>query len=111
MWLWSCSWRGRHASPGCDRPTDVASSEHGTVSAVPPVSAVARAWASTTPPRVKFTTGRPKPGLAKPCPATENAAGGVEIGRAPCRERVKHTVHGGASETESGLLPTDWQEA
>ena len=75
---------------------------------MPPVRAVARAWASTTPPRVKFTTGSPKPALAKPCPATENAAGGVarsmELGVIP----VTHRVHGRVSVTVSGVLPTSW---
>src|SRR2546427_291598 len=38
----------------------------GTVSVVPLVSAVARACASSVVPRMKFTTGRPKPRFVKP---------------------------------------------
>src|SRR5437879_12404920 len=77
---------------------------------MPPVRAVARAWASTTPPRVKFTAGRPKPALAKPCPATENAAGGVarsmELGAIP----VTHRVHGRVS-VKIGRAPCREREA
>src|SRR5438128_8612155 len=47
-----------------------------TVSEVLPVSAVALACASNVPPRVKFTTGRPKPMLSKRWPAIENVSGG-----------------------------------
>src|SRR5262249_9920864 len=51
---------------------------NGTVRLVPPVIAVARAWARTVPPRVKFTTGRPKPWFTKPLPATVKLVGGAE---------------------------------
>ena len=47
------------------------------MSAVPPVRAVARAWASTTPPRVKFTAGRPKPRFPKISPVIMKVAGGL----------------------------------
>src|SRR5262245_65652926 len=50
---------------------------NGTVRLVPPIIAVARAWARTVPPRVKFTTGRPKPWFTKPLPATVKLVGGV----------------------------------
>ncbi len=49
----------------------------GTVSVVLPVMAVARAWARTVVPRVKFTTGRPKPRFAKPLPLMVKPGGGV----------------------------------
>ena len=49
---------------------------NGTVSDVG-VIAVARAWARTTPFRVKFTIGSPKPRFANPLPVTVNVAGGV----------------------------------
>src|SRR5437867_2264051 len=49
---------------------------YGTVRVVP-VSAVARACAISTLPRMKFTTGRPKPRFAKPLPAIVKLAGGV----------------------------------
>src|SRR5215813_13282202 len=51
---------------------------NGTVRLVPPVIAVARAWARTVLPRVKFTTGRPKPWFTKPLPATVKLVGGAE---------------------------------
>ena len=79
---------------------------NGTVSEVLSVSAVARAWPSNTPARVKFTTGRPKPRLSKPWPAIENVAGGlarsIELGVIP----VTHSAHGRLSSTVSGTLPT-----
>src|SRR5262249_56178639 len=55
----------------------VAAVGNGTVSVVLPVMAVARAWASTVVPRVKFTTGRPKPWFAKPLPVMVKLVGGV----------------------------------
>ena len=79
---------------------------NGTVSEVLLVSAVARAWPSNTPARVKFTTGRPKPLLSKPWPAIENEAGGlarsIELGVMP----VTHSAQGRESVTVSGVLPT-----
>jgi len=60
----------------------VADVGNGTVNVVLPVSAVARACASKVEPRMKFTTGRPKPTLAKPLPVMVKLAGGIasEIG-------------------------------
>src|SRR5207237_1138545 len=93
-------------SPGCAPPRLVASVGNGTVSIVAERRVGAGAWASTTPPRAKFTTGRPEPVLAKPCPATENATGGVarsiELGVMP----VTHSVHGRVSVTVSVALTT-----
>ena len=54
----------------------VAAVGNGTVSVVLPVIAVARAWPSTALPRAKFTTGRPKPWLAKPLPVIVKVVGG-----------------------------------
>ena len=49
---------------------------NGTVSVVDVIT-VARACASTTPFRVKFAIGSPKPRFANPMPVTVNVAGGV----------------------------------
>src|SRR5262245_12056852 len=56
--------------------TAVACVGNGTVRVVFPVSAVARAWAIKVVPRMKFTTGRPKPRFAKPLPVVGKLAGG-----------------------------------
>src|SRR5439155_884204 len=49
---------------------------NGTVSVVPPpVSAVARTCPNSTPLRVKFTTGKPKPASAKPPPVSVKLSG------------------------------------
>jgi hypothetical protein len=50
---------------------------NGTVKVVLPVSAVACACAIKVVPRMKFTTGRPKPTFAKPLPVIVKLAGGV----------------------------------
>src|SRR5262245_35054990 len=63
--------------PGRFGAMAVAAVGSGTVSVVLPVMAVARAWASTVVPRVKFTTGRPKPWFAKPLPVMVKLVGGV----------------------------------
>src|SRR5215470_3579864 len=65
-------------SPGRFGAMAVAAVGNSTVSVVLPVMAVARAWASTVLPRVKFTTGRPKPWFAKPLPVMVKLVGGVE---------------------------------
>src|SRR5207253_2895147 len=72
----------------------VAAVGKGTVSVVLPVRAVARAWARTVVPRVKFTTGRPKPRFAKPLPVTVKPAGGA----------ARSTVRGAMLATP-GLVP------
>src|SRR5205823_2022467 len=78
---------------------------NGTVRVVLPVSAVARACARSIPPRVKFTTGSPKPPLVKPCPTIENDVGAlarsIELGVIP----VTHRAHGGEPVTVSGTPP------
>src|SRR5262249_57472594 len=60
---------------------------NGTVNVVPPVSAVARACAIKVVPRMKFTTGRPKPRSANPEPVIVKLAGGdarsIELGLIP----------------------------
>src|SRR5882724_2672555 len=93
-------------SPGSGPDRLVAFVGNGTVRVVLPVSAVARACASSIPPRVKFTTGSPKPPLAKPCPAIVNGAGGlarsIGLGVIP----VTHRGHGRESVTVSGPPPT-----
>src|SRR2546430_157048 len=49
---------------------------NGTVRVVPPpVRAVARTCPSSTPSRVKFTTGKPKPASAKPPPVSVKLSG------------------------------------
>src|SRR5215470_9099729 len=50
---------------------------NGTVRVVLPVSAVALAWAIKVVPRMKFTTGRPKPRSANPVPVMVKLAGGA----------------------------------
>src|SRR5262249_18272938 len=50
---------------------------NGTVNVVPPVSAVARACAIKVVPRMKFTTGRPKPKSANPEPVIRSEEGRV----------------------------------
>ena len=50
---------------------------YGTVSVVFPARAVARACAIKVLPRMKFTTGRPKPRFAKPLPVMVKVAGGL----------------------------------
>src|SRR5256712_114831 len=59
----------------------------GTVKVVFPSRAVARACAIKVLPRMKFTTGRPKPRFAKPLPVMVKLAGGVatsiELGGRP----------------------------
>src|SRR5882724_5272269 len=49
----------------------------GIVSVVPPTSAVDRACASSVLPRMKFTTGRPKPRFANPLPVIVKLAGAL----------------------------------
>src|SRR5438876_7391503 len=66
---------------------------NGTVSEVPPpVSAVARTCPSSTPPRVKFTTGNPKPASAKPPPVSVKLPGAAPrstgLGVIPLTPRV-----------------------
>src|SRR5215510_3664039 len=51
---------------------------NGTVRHLPRIIAVARASARTVPPRVKFTTGRPKPWFTKPLPVIVKLVGGAE---------------------------------
>src|SRR2546428_5938076 len=99
-------------SPGRFGVIDVAGVGKGTVSVAVPVSAVARACASSVVPRMKFTIGRPKPRFAKPLPRIVKLAGGVarsielgvmpltpgsvKIGRASCRGRVEVSVAAGS---------------
>src|SRR5437899_2499335 len=71
------AWTGPADSPGRFGVIDVAGVGKGTVSVLPPVRAVARACASSVVPRMKFTTGRPKPRFAKPLPVIVKLAGGV----------------------------------
>src|SRR3989454_6083956 len=82
-------------SPGRFGVIDVAGVGKGTVSVVLPVSAVARACASSVVPRMKFTIGRPKPRFAKPLPVIVKLAGGgaraIELGGMPLT-RVSVTV-------------------
>src|SRR5207245_1596477 len=51
--------------------------EKGTVSVVVPGSVVARTCASIVEPRMKFTTGSPKPRSASPSPVMVKLAGGL----------------------------------
>src|SRR2546427_2325211 len=70
------AWTGPADSPGRFGVIDVAGVGKGTVSVAVPVSAVARACASSVVPRMKFTIGRPKPRVAKPLPVIVKMAGG-----------------------------------
>src|SRR5262249_58303997 len=60
----------------CTAPT-VKAVEKGTVRVVVPLSAVARTCASMVEPRMKFTTGRPKPRFASVVPVMVKLAGGL----------------------------------
>src|SRR5207249_227325 len=71
------AWTGPADSPGRFGVIDVAGVGKGTVSVLPPVSAVARACASSVVPRMKFVIGMPKPTLAKSLPVIVKLAGGV----------------------------------
>src|SRR2546426_289095 len=71
------AWTGPADNPGRFGVIAVAGVGKGTVSVLPPVRAVARACASSVVPRMKFTTGRPKPRFAKPLPVIVKLAGGV----------------------------------
>src|SRR5437870_13686774 len=51
--------------------------ENGTVSVVVPASVVARTCASRVEPRMKFTTGSPKPRFARLLPVIVKLAGGL----------------------------------
>src|SRR5262250_1012118 len=73
-YTWACTLPADR--PGRFGAMAVAAVGNGTVSVVLPVIAVARAWPSTALPRVKFTTGRPKPWLAKPLPVIVKLVGG-----------------------------------
>src|SRR6267142_2810950 len=64
-------------SPGRLGVSVVADVGYGTVRVVLPVSAVARACASSVLPRMKFTTGSPNPRAAKPLPVIVKLAGGT----------------------------------
>src|SRR6267142_1996575 len=72
---WACT--GPTESPGMFGVIAVACFGNGTVSVVLSVSVVARACAIKVEPRMKFTTGRPKPRFAKPLPVIVKLAGGV----------------------------------
>src|SRR5215510_2737380 len=71
---WACT--GPADSPGRFGVIAVACVGNGTVRVVLPVSPVARAWAISVVPRMKFTTGSPKPRFAKPVPVIVKLAGG-----------------------------------
>src|SRR6267142_1949453 len=64
-------------SPGRLGVSVVADVGYGTVRVVLPVSAVARACASSVLPRMKFTTGSPNPRAVKPLPVIVKLAGGT----------------------------------
>src|SRR5262245_54805128 len=64
-------------SPGMLGVIAVACVGYGTVKTVSPARAVARACAIKVVPRMKFTTGRPKPTFAKPLPVIVKVAGGL----------------------------------
>ena len=72
---WACT--GPAESPGMFGVIAVACVGNGTVRVVLPVSAVALAWAIKVVPRMKFTTGRPKPRSANPVPVMVKLAGGA----------------------------------
>src|SRR5262247_2575632 len=82
---WACT--DPADSPGMFGVIAVACVGNGTVKVVPPVSAVARACAIKVVPRMKFTTGRPKPRSANPEPVIVKLAGGdarsIELGLIP----------------------------
>src|SRR5262249_7738070 len=71
-------------SPGQGPLRLVALVGNGTVSALLPAGASARACPRSTPARVEFTTGGPKPLSTKPPPPVVNGAGGrlrsIELG-------------------------------
>src|SRR5437867_2403309 len=71
------AWTVPAESPGMFGVRAVAGVGYGAVNVVLPLSPVARACAIKTPLRTKFTTGRPKPRLAKPLPVIVKLAGGV----------------------------------
>src|SRR2546428_1631600 len=98
------AWTGPADSPGRFGVIAVAGVGKGTVSVLPPVTAVARACASSVAPRMKFTIGRPKPRFAKPLPVIVKLAGGVarsiELGVMPLTPAA-----GPVSASESGSQP------
>ena len=63
----TCAWTAPAESPGRFGVSAVAESGNGTVNVVL-VRAVARACAITVVPRMKFTTGSPKPMFVNPLP-------------------------------------------
>src|SRR5258705_41804 len=79
VWLYTCTCTCivPAASPGSGSFRLVAFVGNGPVSVVLPVSCVARACPTRVPPLMKFATGRPKPLLLKPSPATVNDAGAL----------------------------------
>src|SRR5262249_42386007 len=74
---YTCAWTLPADRPGTFGALAVAAVGKGSVSAVLPDMAVARACASIVVSRVKFTTGRPKPWFAKPLPVKVKLVGGV----------------------------------
>src|SRR5438309_1592643 len=68
VWLYTDTVTGPALNPGSDPDRLFWFVGNGTVSVVPPASAVARTCPSSTPSRSKFTTGRPEPTSAKPPP-------------------------------------------
>src|SRR5262245_49389750 len=83
----TCTWTEPADKPGMFGVIAVACVGNGTVRVVPPASAVARACAIKVVPRMKFTTGRPKPRSANPEPVIVKLAGGdarsIELGLIP----------------------------
>src|SRR3989442_5122471 len=77
-------------NPGRFGVIAVAGVGKGTVSVVLPVRAVARACASSVVPRMKFTTGRPKPRFLKPFPVRVKLAG---VGFRTIKLRVISLTH------------------
>src|SRR5262245_54314819 len=71
---WACT--GPADSPGMFGVIAVACVGNGTVRFAPPFRPVARACAINVVPRMKFTTGSPKPRFAKPVPVIVKLAGG-----------------------------------
>src|SRR5882724_11598015 len=92
----TCAWTVPADSPGMLGVIAVACVGNGTVKVVLPLSAVARACAIKVLPRMKFTTGRPKPRFAKPLPVIVKGAGGlarsIGLGVTPLTPRVSVTV-------------------
>src|SRR5439155_1137616 len=76
VWLYTDTVTVPGLSPGSDPDRLFWFVGNGTVSVVPPpVRAVARTCPSSTPSRVKFTTGKPKPASAKPPPVSVKLSG------------------------------------